>query len=205
MTCDVTDREDVVSTALSTPLTTCKGAVPRSVMVVTSKKSMLPVTYPYPFVVSVAGSCLLLLLIGQDFFPSVDAGQIRLHVRAPPGTRIEETENHFARVEEAIRAAHRWMRERDARAEPFLSGMFTRGEVVYAGSEAEAAHDREPVAIFTGEVLPLYAGDLDDDTVRILLNELASEIGRILEQEEVHVAYRDRTWTLKAVGEVALS
>ena len=103
-------------------------------------------------------------------------------------------------LEEAIRAAHRWMRERDARGEPFLSGMFTRCEVVYAGSEAEAAHDREPVAIFTGEVLPLYAADIDDDTVRILLNELASEIGRILEQEEVHVAYRDRTWTLKAVG-----
>jgi hypothetical protein len=61
-------------------------------------------------------------------------------------------------LEEAIRAAHSWMRERDARTEPFLSGMFTRGEVVYAGSEAEAAHDREPVAIFTGEVLPLYAG-----------------------------------------------
>src|SRR5438093_720870 len=54
-------------------------------------------------------------------------------------------------LEEAIRAAHHWMRDRDARAEPFLSGMFTRGEVVYAGSEAEAAHDREPVAIFTGE------------------------------------------------------
>jgi hypothetical protein len=33
---------------------------------------------------------------------------------------------------------------------PFLSGMFYAGEVVYAGSEAEAAHDREPVAIFTG-------------------------------------------------------
>jgi len=49
------------------------------------------------------------------------------------------------------------MRERHARGEPFLSGMFTRGEVVYAGSEAGAAHDREPVAIFTGEVLPLYA------------------------------------------------
>jgi hypothetical protein len=52
--------------------------------------------------------------------------------------------------------------ERDARAEPFLSGMFTRGEVVYAGSEAEAAHDREPVAIFTGEVLPLYAARRGD-------------------------------------------
>jgi hypothetical protein len=106
-------------------------------------------------------------------------------------------------LEEAIRAAHRWMRERDARAEPFLSGMFTRGEVVYAGSEAEAAYDREPVAIFTGEVLPHYAADIDDDAVRVLLNELAFEIGGILEQEEVHVAYRDRTWTLKAVEEVA--
>jgi hypothetical protein len=58
-------------------------------------------------------------------------------------------------LEEAIRAAHRWMRERDARGEPFLSGMFARGEVVYAGSDADASHDREPVAIFTGEVLPL--------------------------------------------------
>jgi hypothetical protein len=108
-------------------------------------------------------------------------------------------------LEEAIRAAHRWMRERDARAQPFLSGMFTRGEVVYAGSQGEATHEREPVAIFTGEVLPLYAADLDDDTARMLLNELASDIGGVLEQEEVHVTYRDRTWTLKAVGEVALS
>ena len=106
-------------------------------------------------------------------------------------------------LEEAIRAAHRWMRELDARAEPFLSGMFTRGEVVYAGSEGEGTHDREAVAIFAGEVLPHYAADIDDDAVLILLNELASEIGRILEQEEVHVAYRDRTWTLRAVGEVA--
>ena len=100
-------------------------------------------------------------------------------------------------LEEAIRAAHRWMRERHAGGEPFLSGMFTRGEVVYAGSEGDAAHDREPVAIFTGEVLPLYAGDLDDETVRMLLNELASKIGCTLEQEDVHVGYRDRTWTLK--------
>jgi hypothetical protein len=47
-----------------------------------------------------------------------------------------------------------------------------------------SAHDREPVAIFIGEVLPHYAADIDDDTVRILLNELASEIGAILEQQE---------------------
>lgn len=75
--------------------------------------------------------------------------------------------------------------------------MFTRGEVVYADFGGEAA-SREPVAIFTGEVLPQYAGNLDDSTVRELLDGLAQEMGRTLEQEEVHIAYRERTWTLKA-------
>jgi multidrug efflux pump subunit AcrB len=48
--------------------------------------------------------CLALTpFLGQDFFPQVDAGQIRLHVRAPAGTRIEETEQYFAQVESALR------------------------------------------------------------------------------------------------------
>ena len=42
-------------------------------------------------------------LIGHDFFPRVDAGQFRLHVRAPAGTRIESTEQLFSRVEDTIR------------------------------------------------------------------------------------------------------
>ncbi|HZZ41704.1 MAG TPA: efflux RND transporter permease subunit [Tepidisphaeraceae bacterium] len=42
-------------------------------------------------------------LIGEDFFPAVDAGQLRLHVRAPAGMRIEETEKYFAEVEDEIR------------------------------------------------------------------------------------------------------
>jgi len=41
--------------------------------------------------------------IGTDFFPLVDAGQIRLHVRCPGGTRIEETELKFSQVEDSIR------------------------------------------------------------------------------------------------------
>jgi multidrug efflux pump subunit AcrB len=45
----------------------------------------------------------LLPLVGRDFFPSVDTGQFRLHVRAPAGTRIEETEQVFAGVEASIR------------------------------------------------------------------------------------------------------
>lgn len=46
---------------------------------------------------------LLLPFIGRDFFPSVDAGQIKLHIRARPGTRIESTKVIFSQVEEKIR------------------------------------------------------------------------------------------------------
>ncbi len=49
------------------------------------------------------GSLALAPWIGQDFFPTVDAGQFRLHVRAPSGTRIEETERIFGQVEDVIR------------------------------------------------------------------------------------------------------
>jgi multidrug efflux pump subunit AcrB len=45
----------------------------------------------------------LAFLVGRDFFPYVDSGQMRLHVRAPEGTRIEETERVFAAVEAEIR------------------------------------------------------------------------------------------------------
>jgi multidrug efflux pump subunit AcrB len=48
-------------------------------------------------------SLALVPLLGRDFFPAVDAGQIRFHVRAAPGTRIEETARLFADVEEHVR------------------------------------------------------------------------------------------------------
>jgi multidrug efflux pump subunit AcrB len=46
---------------------------------------------------------LLLPFVGRDFFPGVDAGQIRLHVRAQPWTRVESTKVIFSQVEEQIR------------------------------------------------------------------------------------------------------
>jgi multidrug efflux pump subunit AcrB len=49
------------------------------------------------------GSFALFPFIGQDFFPEVDAGQIRMHARAPAGTRIEETEKLFGQIEDVIR------------------------------------------------------------------------------------------------------
>ncbi len=46
----------------------------------------------------------LIFLAGEDFFPSVDAGLMKLHFRAPVGTRIEETEKIILQVEDRIRA-----------------------------------------------------------------------------------------------------
>ena len=43
-------------------------------------------------------------LVGEDFFPNVDSGQMRLHARGPAGTRIEETEARFAELEREIRS-----------------------------------------------------------------------------------------------------
>ncbi|RXH55225.1 efflux RND transporter permease subunit [Granulicella sibirica] len=55
------------------------------------------------FALFAAISVCLIPFIGQDFFPQVDAGTFRLHVRTPPGTRIEEVEQIFVRVEAVIR------------------------------------------------------------------------------------------------------
>ena len=49
------------------------------------------------------GSCSLFFVLGEDFFPAVDAGQIRLHMRAATGTRIEETARLSDQVEQSIR------------------------------------------------------------------------------------------------------
>jgi multidrug efflux pump subunit AcrB len=55
------------------------------------------------FGVAVVAAAALAPFVGRDFFPTVDAGQVRLHVTAPPGTRIEETERWFSRVEDKVR------------------------------------------------------------------------------------------------------
>ena len=55
------------------------------------------------FVAFVALSLALVPLLGNDFFPTVDAGQMRLHIRGQPGLRIEEMQKLFAQVEDHVR------------------------------------------------------------------------------------------------------
>ena len=62
-----------------------------------------PKTFIAGFLVCVLLSFGLFPFLGQNFFPSVDAGQILMHVRAQPGTRIEETAREFDLVEQVVR------------------------------------------------------------------------------------------------------
>jgi len=56
------------------------------------------------FVLFAAGSIAMTPLLGRDFFPTVDAGLIKLHVRGAPGTRMEESEKRIGQIENTIRS-----------------------------------------------------------------------------------------------------
>jgi len=51
----------------------------------------------------IVGAGVLAFYIGEDYFPQISAGQMRLHVRGPSGLRVEETERLFQGVEDEIR------------------------------------------------------------------------------------------------------
>lgn len=58
---------------------------------------------PIVSVLVIALGVAMATVVGRDFFPAIDGGQIRLHLRAPAGTRIEATEAIFQAVEDKIR------------------------------------------------------------------------------------------------------
>jgi multidrug efflux pump subunit AcrB len=60
------------------------------------------VIFPLAFLAVCVASFALYPWLGEDFFPSVDAGQIKLHLRAPTATRIEETAELCSEVERTI-------------------------------------------------------------------------------------------------------
>jgi len=72
-------------------------------------RSLLSVALGHPktviigFIVLVVLSFGLEPFLGENFFPAVDSGQILMHVRAQPGTRIEETARLFDQIEQTVR------------------------------------------------------------------------------------------------------
>ena len=80
------------------------------------------------FLAAIVVSFLLVPFLGRNFFPFVDAGQILIHVRAPVGTRVEETAARFADAERAIREiipANEVETIADNLGAPFLSAINT--------------------------------------------------------------------------------
>jgi multidrug efflux pump subunit AcrB len=71
----------------------------RALMMLLMKRSIVPVVA----VLMLTLGGVMLTLVGTDFFPQIDGGQIKLHVRAPAATRIETTERIFQEVEDKIR------------------------------------------------------------------------------------------------------
>jgi multidrug efflux pump subunit AcrB len=55
------------------------------------------------FLAFVLASFLLAPMLGRNFFPDVDAGQILMHVRLQVGTRVEDSANEFGKIQNAIR------------------------------------------------------------------------------------------------------
>jgi CzcA family heavy metal efflux pump len=62
-----------------------------------------PKTFIAGFLACVVVSFALWPFLGENFFPAVDSGQILMHIRAQPGTRIEETARLFDLVEQTVR------------------------------------------------------------------------------------------------------
>ena len=67
--------------------------------VLLTRRSIVPILSA--IVLALGGT--LFIFVGRDFYPAIDGGMIQLHVRAPPGTRIETTEQNFQAVEDKIR------------------------------------------------------------------------------------------------------
>jgi multidrug efflux pump subunit AcrB len=71
----------------------------RALTILLTRRSIIPVVAA--LMLTLGG--VMLTLVGRDFFPDIDGGQITLHVRAPAATRIETTERIFQQVEDKIR------------------------------------------------------------------------------------------------------
>jgi CzcA family heavy metal efflux pump len=93
------------------------------------------------FVIVPLASSGLYFVVGQDFFPDVDTGQFRLHVRAPSGTRLEATETIVQEIGDELR---RMIPAQDLESVLDNIGMATSGSTIaYADPATIGAADAE--------------------------------------------------------------
>lgn len=110
------------------------------------------------FGLTIGGGVAALPLVGRDFFPSVDAGQFRLHVRCPAGTRLEQSEQYFLAVEEYIRET----------IPPEGLEIILDNIGLPAGGVNLAFSDSSTVSAADGEILVSLKKEYDGDTSEIV-------------------------------------
>jgi multidrug efflux pump subunit AcrB len=71
----------------------------RLLAILLTRRAIVPIVA----VLVLALGAVMFVFVGRDFYPAIDGGMIQLHVRAPPGTRIEATEQIFQAIEDKIR------------------------------------------------------------------------------------------------------
>jgi hypothetical protein len=105
-------------------------------------------------------------------------------------------------VEHARYVIQDWMKGRIERNLNFLTGVLTRGEILYAYVKKDGfiARIAEPGGVFAGEVNVLYDSRASDEDIEERLDDLATYLGRQMEQTRVYVTYRDKMWVLMAEG-----
>jgi multidrug efflux pump subunit AcrB len=137
------------------------------------------------FVVACVGSFALLYpWLGQDFFPSVDAGQFKLHVRARTGTRIEETARLCDQIDNAIRReipARELVTIIDNIGIPYsgLNLSYTNTGVVGSADAditVSLSKDHRPTAAYLGELRPKLAQEFPGVTFYSLPVDMTTQI-----------------------------
>jgi len=126
------------------------------------------------FVTFYLASYCLLPFLGQDFFPQVDGGQLRIHLVCRTGQRIEETEREFLRVEAAIREV---IPKEDLKAIIDNIGLPTSGISLAYG-------DNITMSNFDGEILISLAEDRKGSTF-----DYAKKIRKMLTERFPEVSY----------------
>jgi multidrug efflux pump subunit AcrB len=96
---DLTGVFSRVSAAFDRGFERLRGGYMKLLTILLHRRLIVPIVA----VLIVGLGAVMFEFVGRDFFPLIDAGQIQLHVRAPPATRIESTERIFQAVEDKIR------------------------------------------------------------------------------------------------------
>ncbi|MCY7357458.1 MAG: efflux RND transporter permease subunit, partial [Rudanella sp.] len=124
------------------------------------------------FLVTVGITLAMIPFVGRDFFPRVDAGQIKLHLRAPAGSRLEETERIAAETEAIVR---RLIPEAEIGTVISNVGLTSeRYNFIFTDNAATGSADAELLISLTDE-----RSRPTDDYVRQLREELREEMPEI--------------------------